>query len=188
MQYPMPPARIPSLDPRNLHRHQGLIQQRHNPTHRPHKSLRLARAPVHVFRPVKRQHFLRQLCRQQLRRRASQLLHRRAHILALGVRHFLQCRHVQARLLRKGLRHSRRYAIFERHLPWRPRQLLLGIRLRRQHIFNQHSQPSRRRIRLHRPRTAQQPLPLQQLLHTLAQLGLGPCNHPRRNLVQPYLK
>ncbi len=56
-----PRLAFPAANPGNLHRHHGGIQQRHNPPHRPHKPLRLARAPVHVLRPVKAQHFLGQI-------------------------------------------------------------------------------------------------------------------------------
>ena len=61
------------------------IQQRHNPAHRPHKPLRLARAPVHILGPVDRRNFLRQLRGQNLRGAAAGASYRRRHILALGV-------------------------------------------------------------------------------------------------------
>ena len=44
------PAAIPAISSGTTAR----IQQRHDPAHRPHKPLRLARAPVHVLGPVDR--------------------------------------------------------------------------------------------------------------------------------------
>ena len=42
----------PPYVPSKRDRHHLIPQQRHHPSHRPHKSFRLARPPVHVLRPI----------------------------------------------------------------------------------------------------------------------------------------
>ncbi len=188
MQHAMPAARIACGDPGNLQRHDGRIQQRHHPAHRPHKALRLARAPVHILGPVNRQHFLRQLGRQDLVRRAAQCASPSRPRTRPSASSLFRARQRPRRLLRKGLGGGRRRAVLERHLPRRAGQLLLGVGLLGQHALGQHGQPPRRGVGRHLRASAQAAARASADRSRAAQLGLGPGNHPRRNLFEPDLQ
>ena len=103
----------------------------------------------------------------------------------LGLTTFSRACDSHAGLFGKGLGRGRRRSVLEGHLPRGAGQLLFGVGLARQHIFNQHGQTPRRRVRDDLGRGAEQPLAREQFVYALAQLGLGPGNHAGRNLFQP---
>ena len=183
----MPAARIARRNACNLQRNDIGVQHRHDPAHRPHKPLRLRRTPVHVFGPVKPQHFFRQLGCKNLRRRPPDELHRRADVLALRRLNFLYFRNGNACLFRKGLGRRRRRAVFEGNHPRRAHDNFFVIGLLGLDAFRKHRQPPRRGEGRDLRVLGHQPLALQQFAHALAQLGLGRGNHPRRNLFEPDL-
>ena len=187
-QHPMPTRHPPRRLPAELDRHNHLAQQRQQPAHWPHKSLRPARPPGHILRPVDPRQLLRQFLGNHLRRRASRLHRSRRQVLALRRRHRLQSRHIDARLAREGHRRRRRRAILICNLHRWPNQLLGHILLPSRHAGNPDRQPPRRGEALAPNTSRNQPLALQHRHHALLQLRLRAGNHPRRNLFQPDLK
>ena len=184
-QNTVPPRQIRRAHAGKFNRQDRVIEQRHHPPHRPHKTLRLQRPPVHGFRPVERGQFRAQQIAQHLAGLTPAVQHIGRDVLALRRRNFFERLHANARLARKSLRCRCRLPIFERHTPRRPRRLAPRIRLPGQHAIHLHRQPPRRRVTVNLVLVLEQPLPPQQLHHPLGQLRLSRRDHARRNLFKP---
>ena len=127
-QNSVPARNVSCPDAVKLQRNRLLVEHRHQPPHRTHKTF-IRLAPVHILRPVDRGDFLGQILRENLGGAPAFLGNFRGQVLALRRGDPLQLRNVDSSLLGKRMRRRRRLTILICNVHRRPGHLLGNIRL-----------------------------------------------------------
>src|SRR5215831_10537092 len=112
----MPARGMPGSDSRELKRHNLAIEKGNDPTHWAHETLWLARAPIHVLRPIDGSDFFRKTFSQYLGSSPPFFCDCSGKVFALRSRDLLKFAHVDPSLFSERFRCGSGLAVLKGYL------------------------------------------------------------------------